>query len=142
MIIPFAPWHVGMMGLPESRALEVSRYVGALERLGQAGWVRTLVSDDPSEGVVIIGIAGVVPLGNGEGEVFVVTSENVRVREFVTGVRRLLEVARGHFARIRALGEEGDPRIERWLSWLGFQQIGTELSRVTEGKRMVVWRLV
>lgn len=138
MVLPFYPWHLGMMNLPPEKAREVARCIEGFKRLGAAGWVRTIVADRPGKPVEVLGVAGVSPCGGGQGEVFVVSAEKPQVREFVMGVRQLLEQARGHFATIQALGDEGDPRIERWLSWLGFKKVG---QRAEAGKMMAVWRL-
>jgi len=138
LIIDFAPWHVEMMSLTPARAAEVQQYSVELETLGRAGWMRTIVADRGGH-VDVLGVAGVVPVEDGEGEAFIVMAENASRKEFVKGARQLLDLIRGHFATIRALGDEGNPRIERWLSWLGFAP--TAEARLSEGKRMIVWRL-
>lgn len=135
MIIPFELYHLDMMRLPPAEAVTVA-HLEALVRLSQAGWVRTIVTDRGESGVEILGIAGVAPQANGTGEVFVVKAAGPSRVEFAKGVRQLLDQAKRHFATIRALGAEGDPAIERWLSWLGFHQSGK-----VEGTNMILWRL-
>ena len=139
MNIPFELWHLDMMTLPPGQAAEVAGHIEALCRLGKEGLVRTIV-EEHAEGVEVLGIAGVAPLESGVGEVFVVMAEGAPCIGFVKSVRQLLEHARVHFATIRALGDENDGKIERWLSWLGFVVVGAEVSPVS-GKPMTLWRL-
>lgn len=121
MLAPFEPWHLEMMRLAPSVQEILGKYPApeTLGRLAAAGLVYTLLADDGS----VLGVAGLVPV-DGAGEVFVVAAEERHGHrvEFAKSVRRILDHAKRHFAKIDALAGPGSSA--RWFEWLGFVPAG------------------
>lgn len=133
-LIPFSAFHANLMRLPPKRAAEVLASLDKLEALGQSGLAYTILDDADNA----LGLAGVVPLCDGVGEVFAVMADCPGSRKnFVKGVKWLLECSRKRFATIQALGDADNPMIDRWLSWLGFKKVSGE----TDANHTLLWRL-
>lgn len=118
-MIEFKSWHLelsGFAGLDAHRA-------ATLCALGQNDLVRTIVT--AGEQTVVLGVAAIVPIAAGIGEVVVVPS-SIMPRfptEFAKTVKAALQMALGEFGKIQAVGED-TKASRRWFKWLGFSQKG------------------
>ncbi len=134
--LPFKGWHLDMMVLTDHVSGILGEYPSKenIERLSAAGLAFTVVVDEGDD-VRIIGVVGAVPIAGRDGaaEVFVVASEERRGHQiaFVKAVRRILDHARGRFAIIEAVADEGVK--PRWFKWLGFEEAGGRWQLAGEG---------
>ena len=125
MIIDFKPYHFTAARLsPEIRA-KVAPKIEHMDHLAKHFMAGTSVVHRPNE-TRILGIVGVVPSNStmGAGEVFVLPTEDRKKYpvEFARDVKGALKYARGHFAKIQALGEKDTPFYTRWFNFLGMHR--------------------
>lgn len=123
MLIPFKPWHVGLVRATGGFIGEV--YPDALERLAALNMAYTIVTGD--EKTVILGFAGAAPMIGREktAEVFVTAAaaRDAHPLVFARSVRHILVHCRSQFRKIEAACPDDDTRRRKFLEWLGFEPV-------------------
>ncbi len=142
MVIPYLNAHWHLIDLPAATLAAVRHYdaPSVLANLAAAGLVRTIAGRNTGE---FIALAGVAPINDKEGEVFVLAScRALRYHPLTLArdVRKVLAEARDRFATISALGRD-TPQLRRWFDWLGFEFTGKADDRPWASADSMLWTL-
>lgn len=127
MLIPYETWHPAVLVAQGGVVGKV--YPDVLEKLAGVKLAYTIVA--PGDPTVILGFAGAMPLSE-EGHTAEVFVSAAAARDkypviFARGVKQILTHCQTLFDRIEAVCPSDDARRTRFLEWLGFEPVKSEM---------------
>ena len=119
-LFSFMTWHLDTMDI-RSQKSEIERRRAAFDAIeGTESY--TLCADN-----LVIGCGGIVPLWEGVGEIWMVSSIHIE-RYKIEAIKQILTFLKSvgaSFHRLQATVDTEDKRAVRFIEWLGFEREGT-----------------